>query len=112
MRSWVALLSLYLAAPPLPLESSPYALDPGAAGQVLVHVRADRASSVDLAWDADAIPPGWVAPRAGLVARPVPRWRLGGPERRGQVFHGSASVRRLSTPGGDGLLMIRVVRGP
>jgi len=154
MRAFVALLSLWLQAPPLPIESSPYALDPGASGQVLLTVRtlaiddlaplavtenALLATSVDLAWDDEALPPGWVAPRRGLVARPVPLWRLGGATAQGQVFHGSAlsavlekltaelrargvadaraaldpgAVRRLSTPGGDGLLLIRVVRGP
>jgi hypothetical protein len=96
-------------------------------------------ASVDLAWDANAIPPGWVAPRPGLVARPVPLWRLGGGAGGRQVYHGTAlsallarltaelrarglgdaraaldpdAVRRLSTPGGDGLLLIRVRRGP
>jgi hypothetical protein len=154
VRALIATLSLWFAAPPLPLESSPYALDPGAAGAVMLSVRtlaiddlaalgvaenALLATDVDLAWDANALPPGWVAPRAGLVARPVPLWRLGGGKPEGQVFHGSAlsallaklsaelrargiadaraaldpgAVRRLSTPGGDGLLLIRVVRGP
>lgn len=154
MRAILATLCLALAAPPLPFETNPFALDPGAAGSVLISVRtlavdglaglgvaenALLALDVDLAWDANALPPGWVAPRSGLVARPVPLWRLGGGEPQGQVFHGSAlsallarltaelrargaadaraaldsgALRRLSTPGGDGLLLIRVVRGP
>ena len=95
------------------------------------------ARSVDLAWDDQAIPPGWVAPRSRLVTRPVPLWLLGGADRGGTVLHGSAlkavlaalqadlrvrgiasvsveldrkALLRLTTPGSDGLLLLRVWR--
>jgi hypothetical protein len=93
--------------------------------------------SVELAWDEAQIPPGWVAPRARGFGRPVPLWQLGGADRRGRVLHGSAltallgeldrvlrergvpnarialdgkALARLSTPGSDGLLLLRVRR--
>jgi len=153
MRALVASLALLLAGPPAPpVEDWPHAVDRAWAPSVLVTVRTlaidglggagvDENSllsmAVDLAWDANQIPPGWVAPRAGLLARPVPLWQLGGADRKGAVFHGSAltalladleaalrergvanarveldraAVRRLSTPGSDGLLLLRVWR--
>jgi hypothetical protein len=153
MRALLASLALLLAGPPAPSgDELPHAIDPGAASGVLVTVRtlavddlaglgvAENtllARTVDLAWDAEAIPPGWVAPRSGLVTRPVPLWQLGGAARDGLPFHGSAlaavlaeleaglrdhgvaharieldrrALVRLSTPGGDGLLLVRVRR--
>jgi len=153
MRVLLASLALLLAGPPVPAgEDLPHAIDPGAASGVLVTVRtlaiddlagfgveenALLAREVDLAWDRDAVPPGWVAPRSGLVARPVPLWQLGGAAREGLPFHGSAlaavlaeleaglrergitgarveldrrALVRLSTPGGDGLLLLRIRR--
>jgi hypothetical protein len=95
------------------------------------------ARNVVLAWDAAGIPPGWVAPRSGLAPKSVPLWQLGGVDRAGRPFHGSgleavlaeleaglrergianarveldrSALRRLSTPGSDGLLLVRVAR--
>jgi hypothetical protein len=94
------------------------------------------ARSVDLAWDDSLIPPGWVAPRSRLVTRPVLLWQLGGADHAGTVLHGSAlkavvagleaelrergvrasveldrkALIRLTTPGSDGLLLLRVWR--
>jgi hypothetical protein len=153
MRALVASLALLLAAPPAPpVEDWPHALDRASLPGVLVTVRtlaidgleglgvdenALLARSVDLAWDDEQIPPGWVAPRSRLLARPVPLWQLGGPDRTGLAFHGSAlkavlaalqadlrergiasasveldrkALLRLSTPGSDGLLLLRVWR--
>lgn len=153
MRALFASLALLLAAPPAPpLEETPAAIERAATPRVLVSVRtlaidgldglgvgenALLAQSVDLAWDDQAIPPGWVAPRSRLVARPVPLWLLGGADREGTVLHGSAldallaalqadlrergisgasveldrgALRRLTTPGSDGLLLLRVWR--
>jgi hypothetical protein len=93
--------------------------------------------NVTLAWDEAMIPPGWVAPRSGLAPKSIPLWQLGGADRTGQPFHGSgleavlaeleaglrekgladahveldrSALRRLSTPGSDGLLLVRVAR--
>ena len=153
MRVLVASLALLLAAPPAPPpERAPSAIDRALAPGVLVSVRtlaidgleglgvdenALLAQSVDLAWDDQAIPPGWVAPRSRLVTRPVPLWLLGGADRGGTVLHGSAlkavlaalqadlrergiasvsveldrkALLRLTTPGSDGLLLLRVWR--
>jgi hypothetical protein len=153
MRALVASLALLLAAPPAPPRGgSPAAIDHAAPPGVLVSVRtlaidgleglgvdenALLARSVDLAWDDQAIPPGWVAPRSFLVTRPVPLWQLGGADREGSVLHGSAlkallaalqadlrergiasasveldrkALLRLTTPGSDGLLLLRVWR--
>jgi hypothetical protein len=153
MRALVASIALLLAGPPtLPGEGSPNAIDRSALPGVLVSVRtlaidgleglgvdenALLAQSVDLAWDDELIPPGWVAPRFGLVTRPIPLWQLGGTDRTGTVLHGSAlkavlaglqaglrergvarvsveldrkALLRLTTPGSDGLLLLRVWR--
>jgi len=153
MRALVTSLALLLAGPPAPpVESWPHAIDRASLPGVLVTVRTlaidgleglgvDEnqllARSVDLAWDDDQIPPGWVAPRSRLVTRPVPLWQLGGADRAGLAFHGSAltavlaelqadlaergvtnasveldrkALLRLSTPGSDGLLLLRVWR--
>jgi hypothetical protein len=153
MRVLAASLALLLAGPTAPpLESQPAAIERTLLPGVLVSVRtlaidgleglgvdenALLARSVDLAWDDRALPPGWVAPRSGLVARPVPLWQLGGADRAGTVLHGSAlaavlaalegdlrergsarvsveldrkALARLTTPGSDGLLLLRVWR--
>lgn len=153
MRVLIASLALLLTGPPAPpVEAWPHAIDRSNFPGVLVSVRslaiddldglgvdenALLERSVDLAWDENQIPPGWVAPRSGLVARPVPLWQLGGADRTGRVFHGSAltallreldstlrergisnarvaldrnALVRLSTPGSDGLLLVRVLR--
>ncbi len=92
---------------------------------------------VDLAWDTGKIPAGYVAPRPGLSVQAVPLWQLGRFGPRGAQLYGSAiqsilqalgealyargvhgvivdlepgAIRRLATPGGDGLLLLRVVR--
>ncbi len=103
-------------------------------------VREDEllALSVDLGWDADLIPPGYVAPRRGLPVRAVPLWNIGGWDREGAQLYGSAldriradvaaflnrsgsrarvrlnprALRRLATPGSDGLLLLDVQPGP
>jgi hypothetical protein len=153
MRALLASLALLLGAPPTPpLDDPPAAIERVATPRVLVSVRtlaidgldglgvdenALLARSVDLAWDDQAIPPGWVAPRSRLVARPVPLWLIGGADRSGTVLHGSAldallaalqadlrehgassasveldrrALLRLTTPGSDGLLLLRVWR--
>ncbi len=153
MRVLVASLVLLLAGPPAkPVEAWPHAIEKTSFTGVLVTVRtiaidgleglevdenALLEQSVDLAWDDDQIPPGWVAPRTRYAARPVPLWELGGADRGGRVFHGSAltallgelertlrerglsdarvaldakALSRLSTPGSDGLLLLRVLR--
>jgi hypothetical protein len=153
MRILVALLALQVAGP-LPLAAGPPAgrAPAGPTPSVLVTVRtlaidglgalgidenALLARNVALAWDEALIPPGWVAPRSGLARRSVPLWQLGGVDRAGLPFHGSAltalleeletgiresgvegsrveldrgALRRLSTPGSDGLLLLRVSR--
>lgn len=153
MRALVASLALLLAGPPAPpIGHGPRALERTSLPGVLVTVRTlaidgldglgvDEnsllAHSVDLAWDTDQIPPGWVAPSSRLAARAVPLWQLGGADRAGLTFHGSAlaavmarleadlrergitnvsveldrkALLRLSTPGSDGLLLLRVWR--
>jgi len=153
MRFLVTSLALLLAGPPtLTGETSPTAIDRALLPGVLVTVRtlaidgleglgvdenALLARSVDLAWDDERIPPGWVAPRSRLLTRPVPLWQLGGADRGGTVLHGSAlkallagleaelrergvasanveldrkALLRLTTPGSDGLLLLRVWR--
>jgi hypothetical protein len=153
MRALVVSLALLLAGPPAPpVENGSHALDRAPFSGVLVTVRTlaidgldvlgiDEnsllAQSVELAWDDQRIPPGWVAPSSRLVARPVPLWQLGGADRAGLTFHGSAltallaaleadlrargianasveldrkALLRLSTPGSDGLLLLRARR--
>ena len=153
MRALVASLALLLAGPQAPpLGDRPNAPARPSLPGVLVTVRTlaidgldvlgiDEntllARSIDLAWDDEQIPPGWVAPRSRLVVRSVPLWQLGGADRAGLVFHGSAllavlaaleadlrergvanasveldrkALLRLSTPGSDGLLLLRVWR--
>ena len=95
------------------------------------------ALEVELGWDRHKIPPGYVAARPGLVSESVPLWKLGRFRPGGAQLYGSAvqallqlvgealyargvynvtvdlepgAIRRLATPGGDGLLMIRVIR--
>jgi hypothetical protein len=94
-------------------------------------------TEVALAWDAERIPAGWIAPRPGLAARRLELWQLGRFADGGAQLYGSAlqaileslaraleargihgvtvdlgpgAVRRLSTPGSDGLLVLRVTR--
>ncbi len=153
MRALIASLALLLAGPPAPpIGNGPRVLERTPLPGVLVTVRTlaidgldglgvDEnsllARSVDLAWDKDQIPPGWVAPSSRLAARAVPLWQLGGADRAGLTFHGSAlaavmagleadlrergitsasveldrkAILRLSTPGSDGLLLLRVWR--
>lgn len=153
MRALVASLAFLLGGPPAqPFEGAPAAIDGSALSGVLVTVRtlaidgleglhvdenALLAQTVDLAWDDEQIPPGWVAPRSRLISRPVPLWQLGGADRAGAVLHGSAltavlavleanlrargvahasveldrkALLRLTTPGSDGLLLLRVWR--
>ena len=88
---------------------------------------------LELAWDGRQIPPGYVSRRPGLPRTTFRIWELGRFERGGVRLYGSAvqvllqrvarelydrqiygvtvdldpgAVRRLSTPGGDGLLTI------
>jgi hypothetical protein len=153
MRALIVSLALLLAGPPAPpVENGSHLLDRTPSSGVLVTVRTlaidgldvlgiDEnsllAQSVELAWDDQQIPPGWVAPSSRLVARPVALWQLGGADRAGQTFHGSAltavlaaleadlrargianasveldrkALLRLSTPGSDGLLLLRAWR--
>ena len=153
MRVLLASLALLLAGPPTPSVGEPArAVDRVSFPGVLVTVRtiaidgldglgvdenALLGQSVELAWDEAQIPPGWVAPRARGFGRPVPLWQLGGADRAGLAFHGSAlkavlaalqadlrergitsasveldrkALLRLSTPGSDGLLLLRVRR--
>ncbi len=153
MRVLFVSLALLLAGPPSPrLDEPPAAIERTPIPGLLVSVRtlaidgldglgvdenALLARSVDLAWDDQALPPGWVAPRSRLLARPVPLWQLGGADRAGTVLHGSAltavlaaleadlrergiarasveldrkALLRLTTPGSDGLLLLRVWR--
>jgi hypothetical protein len=92
-------------------------------------------TAVDLSWDQSAIPAGWIAARPGLVARHLELWELGRFSEGGAQLYGSAiqaileglgqelyargiygvtvdlapgAVRRLSTPGSDGLLVLHV----
>jgi len=153
MRALVASLALLLAGPQAaPVRARPFAPARASLPGVLVTVRtlaidgldvlgidenAMLERSIDLAWDDAQIPPGWVAPRSGLAVRAVPLWQLGGTDRAGGVFHGSAlaavlaaleadlrergvtnasveldrkALLRLSTPECDGLLLLRVWR--
>ena len=91
---------------------------------------------VNLSWDASRIPPGYVAPRRSLPVQAVPLWKLGGWEAGGAQLYGSAldqiltdvrdhlarsgkrarvrlnpsALRRLATPGSDGLLLLDLER--
>jgi hypothetical protein len=94
-------------------------------------------TEVALAWDTDRIPAGWIAPRPGLSAKRLELWQLGRFADGGAQLYGSAlqaileslaraleargihgvtvdlgrgAVRRLSTPGSDGLLVVQVTR--
>ncbi len=138
MRAFLAAIVLLLAGRPGPgvlVTVRTLAIDGLPASDV--DENALLARSVALAWDATLIPPGWVAPRSGLARTSVPLWQLGGPDREGRPFHGSgleavlaeleaglrekgvtgarveldrSALRRLSTPGSDGLLLVRVAR--
>jgi hypothetical protein len=92
------------------------------------------AQNVNLSWDPTLIPPGYVAPRRHLAIQAVPLWNIGGWDRGGAQLYGSAleeildevrsylarnaararvslnrrAVRRLATPGSDGLLLLDV----
>jgi hypothetical protein len=93
--------------------------------------------AVELSWDEARIPAGWVAPRSGLPTKAVALWELGRFASGGAQLYGSAiqtileelgealaergvhgvtvdlgpgALRRLSTPGSDGLLVLRIVR--
>lgn len=139
------------SAAPAPAEAeAPAAPDRFGADAVLVTVRSlvlDGLSTlpvseeellrteVALAWDADRVPAGWIAPRPGLSAKRVQLWELGRFADGGAQLYGSAlqailetlahalrtrgiygvtvdlgpgAVRRLSTPGSDGLLVLRI----
>jgi hypothetical protein len=95
------------------------------------------ATAVELSWDGERIPAGFIAPRPGLRKQNVQLWQLGRFSAGGAQLYGSAlqaildelgqtlherrvygvtvdlgpgAVRRLSTPGSDGLLVIRVAK--
>lgn len=94
-------------------------------------------TAVDLMWDGERIPAGFIAARPGRRAQSVKLWELGRFSQGGAQLYGSAlqaildelgqtlyergvygvtvdlgpgAVRRLSTPGSDGLLVLRVAR--
>jgi hypothetical protein len=94
-------------------------------------------TAVDLSFDKNAIPPGWTAARPGIPTRRLELWELGRFQTGGAQLYGSAiqtilesigqelqgrgiygvtvdlapgAVRRLSTPGSDGLLVLRIAR--
>jgi len=94
-------------------------------------------TAVDLSFDKHAIPPGWTAARPGVATRRLELWELGRFQPSGAQLYGSAiqtilesigqelygrgiydvtvdlapgALRRLSTPGSDGLLLLRVSR--
>jgi hypothetical protein len=133
----VAAIALLLAGPAPGVLVTVRTLDIAGLSEIDVDQNVLLARSVALAWDEASIPPGWVAPRSGLSPRSVPLWQLGGADRAGRPFHGSGlaavlteleaglaerglasarveldrgALRRLSTPGSDGLLLLRVSR--
>jgi hypothetical protein len=135
-----------------PSAASPAAPDRSGADAVLVTVRALAldgvgglgvseeellATAVELSWDGERIPAGFVAPGRGARSQRVALWQLGRFSAGGAQLYGSAlqaildalggtlqargihgvtvdlapgAVRRLSTPGSDGLLVLRVAR--
>jgi hypothetical protein len=94
-------------------------------------------TAVDLSFDAHSIPPGWTAARPGVATRRLELWELGRFQSGGVQLYGSAiqtileaigqelygrgiydvtvdlapgAIRRLASPGSDGLLLLRVSR--
>jgi hypothetical protein len=144
-----------LGAPPAPAPAEvavPAAPDRFGADAVLVTVRSLAldglrglgiseeellATAVELSWDGERIPAGFIAARPGLRRQSVQLWQLGRFSQSGAQLYGSAvqaildelgqtlyargvygvtvdlapgAVRRLSTPGSDGLLVLRVAK--